>query len=127
MPGEHDDLRLGLQRLDLAQRLVAVHPRHLDVEDHHIDTVLPDLLDRLDPVADCGDQEPPSAQNSSGRLPEAIFVINDQDSNLSLGLHLLAPYQMPGRPPKPREIQYPPIISRSTTFAMIHIGIPTRR
>ena len=48
--GEHDHARLGIARADLAERLDAVHHRHLDVQEDHVGMGPACLLDRLDAV-----------------------------------------------------------------------------
>jgi hypothetical protein len=46
MACEHDHRNIGVDLLDLGQSLMAVHARHLDVEDHHVLGFLPSAIPR---------------------------------------------------------------------------------
>jgi len=50
VPGKHDDLGLRADFLDLQKRLVAVHARHLDVQDDDVVGGFFQDFDRLFPV-----------------------------------------------------------------------------
>jgi len=78
--GQHQHRDLGGGILDLPQRFVAVHARHLHVEHNHVESRLLDLFDRLDSAPDRLDVESTPGQDGRGGRAEAVLVVHQQQS-----------------------------------------------
>ena len=79
VPGDHDDLRAGVEIAKPGQRLQAVEPGHLHVEKDEVGTELGVDRDRLAAGRRHADLQLLVLQHLLQRLPDAGFVVDDQD------------------------------------------------
>ena len=76
--GDEDDLDMFVERLDVLQRLEAVHPREADVEEHHVDLVAAQRLEALGGVGSVEDVEL-LLEDQAARLAEPLVIVHDED------------------------------------------------
>jgi hypothetical protein len=68
-----------VERLDVLQRLEAVHAREPDVEEHHVDLVAAQRLEALGCVGGVEDVEL-LLEDQAARLAEALVIVHDEDN-----------------------------------------------
>jgi hypothetical protein len=86
-PGADDDGQ-GSLRHQLLQEREPVHPRHLDVEHHHVGRLAPHLVHRDDGVVRGDDLHPDVAEDLGERLAHDRGVVHHEDAE-PLGAHAL--------------------------------------
>jgi hypothetical protein len=79
----HHDHRQRERRHDVAQELIAVHARHVDVEQHHVGRVLHEAVARLVGIAGLGDDldVAGAAQRRAQDLTERRRIVDDEDAD----------------------------------------------
>src|SRR5881628_2783429 len=85
--GEDDDRQVARRRLavEVADQLVAVETRHLQIRDDDVDRLLGELLERLGTVPGGDDVEPGALEHAADELPHADRIVDEQDAALGLG------------------------------------------
>ena len=68
-----------VERLDVLQRLEAVHAREADVEEHHVDLVAAQRLEALGGVGGVEDVEF-VLEDQAARLAEPLVIVHDEDN-----------------------------------------------
>ena len=78
---QHDDLGLGLRRLELARHLKPRQPRHIEVEEQHVGLQNEGSGERLLPILRLADdlQVVFEIQHAFNPLPKQRMVVRDQD------------------------------------------------
>jgi hypothetical protein len=76
----HDDHRVGLVPVlvDPPDHLETVHPRHHQVQQDQVETVLPDLLESFSSIPGRDDLMPMPPQNSPDEAADPIIIIHHE-------------------------------------------------
>ena len=78
---QHDDARERREHRDLAGRLDAVHPRHVQIHQHDLGSEIPHLPQRLGAaVRLAGDQHALLLEQAAQPRAKQVVVVDDQDS-----------------------------------------------
>src|SRR5882724_10562894 len=87
-PRGQDDHRQVARRglpVEVADQLVAVESRHLQIGDDHVDRPLGELLERLGTVPGSDDAKSGALEHPPDELPHADGVVDEKDAALALG------------------------------------------
>src|SRR5712692_10627666 len=85
--GQHHDRQVPRRRLpvQVADQLVAVEARHLQICDNDVDGVLAELLQRLGAVPRNDDAKARPLEHAAHELPDADRVVHEQDAAPAVG------------------------------------------
>src|SRR5438309_478043 len=82
---DHRQVARGRLAVEIADQLVAVETRHLQIGDDDVDRMLRKLLERFGTIPGGDDVEPGTLEHSADELAHADRVVDEQDTALGLG------------------------------------------